>query len=328
MTQKRIDNECAALLEDSAALYASAASAGASEIEIARAFTSSLFQKYAGSPPPNVDSSRYKLGAPSSQFEVRLYRPREHSTAPKSPLIIFFHGGGWSVGDAACYEPFLMHVCDQAQVKVLSVDYRLAPEASFPAAHNDCYCATLWAIASSTELNIDPEQIILMGDSAGGNIAFTLSNRLSEDNQPRPLALYLLYPFLNIRNEHETYPSRMQYGDGEYLISRDGLELACQWYFGDRAPPEHLDMFANSPNDFRDLSETVIITAGFDPLLDEAHAFAQKLSAAGNIVREMEVLGAIHGFLPFGELKVAKETRAWIADDIRRCITRKIGGEQ
>lgn len=323
MASKKLDAGCAALLEESAALYAEAAGTHSSEIDIARAFTDALFKKYGGPTAHGVKRERFDLGNEGAKFEARLYRSEGNRRLSPSPLILFFHGGGWSVGDTEGYEAFLTQLCEKTQADILSIDFRRAPEHNYPCANDDCYLATLWAFASGPELDIDPNQIILMGDSAGANLAISTSLRLTAEDRPPPLALYLLYPFLDASNQHDLYPSRRMYGDGEYLISRDGLELASLWYAGTRGAVGHPDLSPIHQTDLSALPETVIVAAGFDPLLDEANMFASKLKSAGKHVRSLEVAGAIHGFLPFGELALARETLSWIADDVRRCVDRK-----
>lgn len=320
MLGKELDSECPALLLDSAGLYAEAATQGGSDVEVARAFTSALFQKYSGMSPTNVASRRFSLASTDGTFEVRLYLADETTRSGRNPLIVFFHGGGWSVGDAQAYEPFLMRLCDATSVDILSVDFRRAPEFAYPHAQDDCYQAVLWAYAECSEIRVDPRRIVLMGDSAGGNIAISVARRLKEQNLPAAFALYLLYPFLDATNQHEAYASRLCYGNGEYLISRDGLELASEWYSGTRNALAKDDLSPIYDEDLSPFSETVIVTAGFDPLLDEGRLFAERLKAAGVQVRHREVTGAIHGFLPFGELKVARDTAAWLAGDIRKCL--------
>ena len=145
--------------------------------------------------------------------------------------MLFFHGGGWSVGDIDTYDGFVRRLSAETGAHYLSVDFRRAPENKFPAAHDDCYRGrTLGLQRIAKRLGIDPARIGAMGDSAGGALATAVSWQIARQTNYRVNSLYLLYPFLDLRDDHEAYPSRITFGDGNYLVGRAGLSAAKQWY--------------------------------------------------------------------------------------------------
>ncbi len=315
-TSNLAEEECSSLLLEATSLYEKAAETSSTDISIARTFTKSLFEKYSGPSAPGVVRSELNLERDGGKYRAFMYRNENKPDASASPLVIFFHGGGWSVGDAECYDAFISQLCEASNVDFLSVDFRQAPEHKYPTAHLDCYFAAKSIIESADSVGVDLERVALMGDSAGASLAIAVSKRLLQQDNMSPSALYLLYPFLDARNSHEIYDSRMVFGDGDFLIGRDGLELASEWYTGDRTAMNFPELTPVSNLDTLNFPPTVLLTASCDPLRDEARVFANKLIATGTDVRMREVTGAIHGFLPFGELQIAVGARNWLAEDI------------
>ena len=190
----------------------------------------------------------------------------------------------------------------------LSVDFRRAPEHKFPAAHEDCYQAALWAFENCEALGIDPARIGAMGDSAGAALATAVAWQIARQTNYRLNSLYLLYPFLDLRDDHQAYASRISFGDGNYLVGRAGLSAAKQWYLKEDTSTEDPLVSPIFIPDLESLPRTTIITTGHDPNLDEGKLFAEKLKQSGVRVSATHFASAFHGFMPFGVLDVAGDS--------------------
>jgi len=210
------------------------------------------------------------------------------------PLLVFFHGGGMVFGDVDTHDRACRIFCATANVHVLSVEYRLAPDAKFPAAADDAYAAFTWAVAEAPRLGVDPARISVGGDSAGGNLAAVVAQRASRDRQP-PASQVLIYPAVD--RAKNDYPSLALFAEN-FLLTRAEIGWYHAQYTGgvgvDDADPrvspiyaQHLD--AQPP--------ALVVTAGFDPLRDEGEAYAELLRNAGNHVALHRFDSLIHGFL-------------------------------
>ena len=208
------------------------------------------------------------------------------------PTILYFHGGGWTIGSLEAYDLPCRFFSARTGCALVAVDYRLAPEHKFPAAIDDAVAAYRWLAAEAIGLGIDPARIVLAGDAAGGNIAAVAARLLREEARP-PCLQWLIYPVTDLGMDSPSYASC---GKG-FLLTRAGMEWARGHYLND---PSEADDARASPlraNDLSGLPPALIYTAGFDPLRDEGHAYADRLAAAGvkTIHREFESL--IHGFV-------------------------------
>ena len=229
---------------------------------------------------------------------ARFYRCAGATAADRLPLFVFFHGGGWTVGDLDSYDVLCRTLANRVRCAVLSVDYRLAPEHPFPAAVDDAYAATRWAHRCSEQLDIDPARIAVGGDSAGGNLA-TVVALLARDRGAPPLVFQLLvYPATDMCSER---PSQRQFGRG-YLLELEAIRYFQHKYLTHardyrdwRASPLLRDQLAGSP-------PALIVTAGFDPLVDDCIAYADRLREAGVDVEYRCFDGMIHGFLTLGKM--------------------------
>ena len=205
---------------------------------------------------------------------------------------MWFHGGGWVVGDLDTADPTARHLSVGAGCVVVSVDYRLAPETKFPGAADDCYAATQWAVQHAAQINGDPHRIAVGGDSAGGNLAAAVS-LMARDRGGLALAFQLLvYP---VTHCNYTTGSYQRYAEG-YLLSRDGM----RWYWDHylHTPADASNPYA-APLVAQNLSgvpPALIITAECDPLCDEGAAYAQRLKEAGVPTTYSCYDGMIHGF--------------------------------
>jgi acetyl esterase len=277
-----------------------------------------VFHAYAGSEPLFCETEDVQVPAAAGSVPARLYHAPIRNWRAR-PLVVFFHGGGWFQGDVDCYDLFMRDLCTRSGANMLSVEYRLAPEHKYPAALEDGLTALNWA-AQFVGTYGDAARLAVMGDSAGGNLATVIARRVHEEARVKLAAQILLYPMLDLSRPHTTYPSRMSFGGGEYLLTRDSLEAAMTWYLDGRGRPEDPDVSPLLAADLSKLPETILVIGGYDPLLDEAALYVQRLREAGVPTRFKCFETTIHAFLSFGVLDVARQGRAYIADEIKRCL--------
>jgi acetyl esterase len=209
------------------------------------------------------------------------------------PALVYFHGGGWVLGSIATHDGICRSLTNGAGVAVVSVNYRLAPEHSFPAAADDAFAATAWVAAHGGALDIDPGRLAVGGDSAGGNLAAVVALMARDRGEPRLAFQLLVYP---ITNDDLDTPSYRENAEG-YFLTRE----AMAWYWDQYAPnPRDRRNPYASPLRAPDLSRlppALVITAEYDPLRDEAEAYALRLTEAGVATRRIRYPGMIHGFL-------------------------------
>jgi acetyl esterase len=224
-------------------------------------------------------------------FAMRLYRPVRGETLP---ALVYFHGGGWTIGDLDTHDVLCRSLAVGARCAVFSVDYRLAPEHPFPAAVEDCIAATRYVAEHARELNV--HGIAVGGDRAGGNLAATVALSARDAGGPPLLSQLLIYPATDQRCD---MPSHQRNARG-YLLTREAIQYFRRAYlpneqdFTDwRASPLLARSHAKLPPAF-------LITAGYDPLLDEGRAYAERLRAAGVQVDYREYADMVHGFVLFG----------------------------
>jgi acetyl esterase len=303
-----IDRQCANLLESAQGILAEILVSESDPVAIGRRYTAELMETFLGAKANGVETRDFRIPTGSTEILVRLYRGSHTAAGSQGRLVLFFHGGGWSVGDIDTYDGFVRRLCVETGAHYLSVDFRRAPENKFPAAHEDCYEAALWAFENCGALEIDPARTGAMGDSAGGALATAVSWQIARQTNYRVNSLYLLYPFLDLRDDHEAYASRISFGDGNYLVGREGLSAARQWYLDEDTRTEDPLVSPMFIPDLESLPPTTIITAGHDPNLDEGKLFAEKLKQSGVRVNAAHFASAFHGFMPFGVLDVAGDS--------------------
>ncbi len=281
-----LDPTVAAILERSAATDAR----GLEELTIAEARRrGGTVSTTAHVPLEHVAEVRDLVIPVSPPLAARLYRPARDRPA----LLVYFHGGGWVVGSVASADAFCRALANASSCAILSVEYRLAPEHPYPAAIDDAYAAIVWAAAHAGELGAHPSQVAVGGSSAGGNLAAASCLAARDRRGPR-IALQLLH--VPVLDHDFTTPSYRAHGTGR------GLTLAAMaWFWDHYCPDPHrrAEPYASPLRaaDLRGLPPAIVITAEFDPLHDEAAAYAQRLREAGVGSRLVDYPGMVHAFM-------------------------------
>lgn len=251
--------------------------------------------------PKDVTASDIKVDGADGQVPARLYVP---AGAPAvTPLLVYYHGGGFAIGDLETHDGHCRRMAAYAGVRVLAIDYRLAPEHPFPAGHDDCLAATKWAFDHASEIGVDPTRIAVGGCSAGGNLAASISVDMKNDPQRKIAFQLLLYP--GIWPDEETQ-SRKDL-DGPVLT-----KAAIAWFDKCLAalghPQAHRAMLGAA--DVAGTPPALVITAGYDPLKDEGRDFAARLNAAGVKATHKEYPDMVHDFLIMGDVSPAIDIAA------------------
>lgn len=255
-----------------------------------------------GGPPIDVGSVRnLTFQGPASELKLRHYAPRARPGSGARPLMVFFHGGGFCLGDIDTHDQPCRALCRELDVHVLSVDYRLAPEHPFPAAVEDCQAALRFAREHASELGADPKRIAVAGDSAGANLATVVALLAKRAGEPLPNMQLLIYPTVDSTRD---YPSTTLFAEGFFLTRADILWFRKTYLagYGDLADVRVSPLCAD---DLAGMPPAVIVTAGFDPLRDEGEAYARKLRECGVRSELHRVPDLIHGFINLGALSRA-----------------------
>jgi acetyl esterase len=255
--------------------------------------------------------------ADGGPLPARLYVPQE-AEAP-SALLVYFHGGGWVQGSVQTHDASCRLLAHHAGVRVLSVDYRLAPEHPFPAAADDALAAYRWAVAHADRLGADPWRIAVGGDSAGGNLAAVVAldvrdaRRAGDDALPPVAFQLLLYPVCDIAAKTASIAA---YADGFYLTERH-MDWFADQYVPDRARRADPRVSPLRVEDLSDLPPAYVATSATDPLRDEGETYAQRLRAAGIPVASQRH-AQLHGFFNTTVLRSSREGLGLIAGALRQ----------
>jgi acetyl esterase len=251
------------------------------------------------------------IPTPDGDIPVRVYMPLGEADWPR-PVLVYFHGGGWVIGNIETHDATCRSLANGADVVVVSVDYRLAPEHPYPAGLDDCLAAVRWVVDNADELAVDPERLAVGGDSAGGNLAALVTHRF-RDNGPTIRFQLLIYPATDLTLSH---PSIDENGDGYYL-TKETMVWFVDHYLGkhDATDPSISPLHAPAEV-LRDLPPALVITAEYDPLRDEGEAYAKALRAAGVEATASRYDGMIHGFfsmrdwIPEGKAAIHEASQA------------------
>jgi acetyl esterase len=251
-----------------------------------------IFQKVmSGRPAPIGEIVDRTVAGPGGRMRVRLYRPAG-SVARLLPAILYLHGGGWVIGSLEAYDLPCRFFCARTGCAVVAVDYRLAPEHKFSAGLDDAVAAFRWLANEAIELGIDPDRIVLGGDSAGATLA-TVAARLVRGEAHTPCLQWLIYPATDLAADT---PSHASCGQG-FLLTRDDMEWFRGLYLNDLAEVADPRVSPLRSDDLSGLPPALVFTAGLDPLRDEGQAYADRLAAAGVKVVHREFDSLIHGFV-------------------------------
>lgn len=224
---------------------------------------------------------------------VRIFTPAAPS---KTALLIFFHGGGWVTGTTDSYDGVCSDMAAETRCTVAAVDYRLAPEHRFPAAPEDCYAAAREIFYGAETLGAAQEDIVLIGDSAGGNLAAAVSLMARDRGEFRPRRQILIYPALGSdHSEDSPYPSVRENGTGYLLTAKRVRDFLALYQSSDADLENPYFAPLNAPS-FAQQPDTLLITAQYCPLRDEGEAYGQKLQEAGGHVELHRIPDALHGY--------------------------------
>jgi acetyl esterase len=249
--------------------------------------------------PPSVDSVQLLL-APSAAgpVPVRRYRAKGARKDELLPALVYYHGGGWVIGDLDTHDVVCRTLANAARCAVFSVEYRKAPEAPFPAAVEDCFAATQYVGVHATALGVDAGRIAVGGDSAGGNLA-TVTTLLARDAHGPAIGFQLLiYPVTDLQMR---FPSVDRNGEG-YLLTRQALHYFRGHYLS--REEDQLDWRASPllAQSLADLPPALVLTAGYDPLVDEGRAYADRLGREGVPTEHCNYPDMVHGFITMGRV--------------------------
>ena len=265
-------------------------------------------------------AERVIRGPDGDDLPLRIYWPHGADTGAdggRNGVVVFFHGGGWVVGDLDSHDPQVRSMMNRTGLVYVSVGYRLAPEHPFPAGPDDCYEATCWVAANAAELGVDPARLAVAGDSAGGNLAAVTAQTARNRGGPSIAFQLLVYPCCDM--DPDAWPSMTSNADGP-LLTRAIMDWFYDHYAGDadRSDPRLAPVCATN---LAGLPPGLIITAEYDPLCDEAEDYAAKLAAAGCDVVCSRYDGMFHGFFGFdAEMDSAEQAQAEAAAALRAAL--------
>jgi acetyl esterase/lipase len=254
------------------------------------------------------------IPGPGGEIPIRLYYPLGD---PPFAVLVYFHGGGWVIGDLDTHHGVCHALAKTSDCLVVAVDYRLAPEHRCPAAMEDAYAATRWVAENSAAIQADPDRLAVGGDSAGGHLAATVALMARDRKGPRIDLQVLIYP---ITDYNFNTPSYIENKEG-YMLTRDLMI----WFWNQFIEDENQ---ANDPyvcplraENLSDLPPTLIVTAEYDPLCDEGEAYGKKLQEAGVNVTLSRYPGMIHAFLRMTlRLNRAKDALDEIANTLKKFL--------
>ncbi len=286
-----LDPQCAALCE--AAAKAGAPFDASDPLAARRAYAATT-APYGYDPGPVKAVEDLAFDGPGGTLAVRVYRP--HSAHAVLPALVFFHGGGWVVGDLDTHDHVCRHLAFAGDVVVIAIDYRLAPEHPFPAAVEDAIAAVRWVRTAAGTLGIDAARIAVGGDSAGGNLAAIVCLAARDTGEPLPVFQLLIYPAVDFTADNASLRDNAT----GFLLTRTLLHQFYDWYVGpvhDRRDWRISPLLAAS---HADLPPALVQTAEFDPLRDEGVLYADTLRAARVPVDHRHYADMVHGFARMG----------------------------
>ncbi|HEX3733642.1 MAG TPA: alpha/beta hydrolase [Solirubrobacterales bacterium] len=255
-------------------------------------------------PIPMARVEGVEVPGPAGPLPSRLYVPLGMATDKPVPMLVYYHGGGWTIGDLDTHDGVCRFLASAAGVAVLSIGYRLAPEHPFPAGVEDAWAGFAWAAANAAAMGVDPERIAVGGDSAGGNLAAVVSLLSRSGGGAVPAMQLLLYP---VTDSGDDLPSRKLFAEG-FLLTRDDMDTFERHYLPEGVDAADPRISVLQAPDLRGLPPAYVATAGFDPLRDEGEAYALRMREAGVHVALRRHPGLIHSFA--NETAISRTSRA------------------
>lgn len=270
--------------------------------DVAREASAKGLVAVSGPPEPGVRTENLSIDGPGGPLPLRAYRPADQDSS--APLIVFAHFGGGVIGDLETCHAFCGILARITRTAVLSVDYRLAPDHRFPAGLDDVLAAYRWGRDNAARFGALPGTAAIGGDSMGGNFAAILAQEMKRTGEPQPALQLLIYPAVDVASETA---SMSTYADA-YPLSRPIMDWFMGHYMGPDANPADPRLSPNKSDDLTGLAPAVVITAGFDPLVDQGEAYAKRLQAAGVPVTYRCYDSLAHGFTAFTGAVPAADT--------------------
>ncbi len=283
----------------------------------ARAGIKLLVQVFGGAPEQVAKIEDRRIPGPAGEIPLRIYTPA--SAAPMGALV-YFHGGGWVIGDIESHDEVCRALAKGSGCVVVSVDYRLAPEHKFPAAPEDCHAATKWVAANAAALGVDPNRIAVGGDSAGGNLAAVVAQMARDHGGPKIAFQLLIYPATDWSKESASQREFVQDG---YILSRGDMVWFYDHYMTSAADKTNPYFSPACAKSLAGLPPAFVMTAAIDPLRDEGEAYGEALRKAGVAVTAKRYPGVCHGFVMMGaKLDAGKQAIADCCAELKKAIGR------
>jgi acetyl esterase len=264
----------------------------------------------AGEPEPVFAVDDYDAdGVP-----VRVYRP---SPDPDLPVVMYFHGGGWTIGTVEQFDPILRQVANATNAIVVAPDYRLAPEHPFPAALDDCWTALGWTAKNASTFGGDGTRLAVMGDSAGGNLSAVCALQARDAGGPELALQVLIYPVTDCDFTTSSYQENAE----GYLLGADQMRWFFRCYTRGDVDPTDWRICPLRARDVAGVAPALVFTAEFDPLRDEGEAYARRLLEAGVPVQKRRYDGMIHAFFGLsGAFDASRDALDRIGTEVRRAF--------
>ena len=270
-----------------------------------------------GATPPETLVRDLAASGPGGAIPIRLYRPLGLPSDHPVPLLVYFHGGGWVLGDIETGDAFCASLADRIGIAVAAVDYRLAPENPFPAAVEDSVAALDWLVANAAGLILRADRVAVAGDSAGGTLAAVCALHARDRGGPALRAQILLYPVTDLAMISDSYRRNAN----GYMLTADTMRWFIEQYLAGadendwRASPLRVERVDG-------VAPALIVTCGFDPLCDEGAAYAARLAAANVPTRHLPYPRQVHGFAMWGKAARDAETLlCQVADELRERLS-------
>ena len=289
---------------DAAAVYNAFQEAGRPPYETVGAVTARelyLAGRAVSNPePPELASAKpLSIPAPHGAIPARLYTPKAlRTTDGLAPCLVFYHGGGWVIGDLDSHDVVCRKLALEGELIVISIDYRLAPEHKFPAAVDDATTALKWVAANARHLGIDAGRLMVGGDSAGGNLAAVVALAARDNDGPKLAGQVLIYPATDFAMTHPSHSEP----ETSVLLTHSVIKWFCNHYLNGAADVHDWRASPARAKTLIGLPPAYVLTAGADPLRDEGDEYARRLKEAGVAVTYRHFPGQFHGFFTMGKL--------------------------